>query len=183
EYLAEIRDRRESLESDIDSIEAAIAELSEEHADFLLAAEERPAIDVQRREAHLSFATTKNAFVAEGWVPTERYDDLEDALATAVGNHVAVEELERAAYDGDGRVTDREPTESSGSGGTGGATEAEVAADGGTDTAIGNREPPVVQDNPDAVRPFEVLVRTVSRALHSERDPQTALLLRLRVRS
>ena len=178
-YLDDIEERRAALAEDIEEVEAEIDDVRAEHGDFLLAAEEELAIEVQRREAPLSFATTKNAFVAEGWVPTDRFEDLKRALTDAVGDHVVVEELEQASYNSDGQVTDREPTESGGDGGSSDETETEVAADGGTDVAIGNRDPPVVQDNPNAVKPFEFLVRTVSQPKYSEIDPSLVLFLTL----
>ena len=179
DHLDDLEGRRSALADDVEDVEAEIREVRDEHGDFLLAAEEELAIEVQRREAPLSFATTKNAFVAEGWVPTDRFDDLESRLREAVGDHVVVEELEQASYNSDGHVTEREPTESGGDGGSSDETEAEVAADGGTDVAIGKRDPPVVQDNPGPVKPFEFLVKTVSRPKYSEIDPSIVLFLTL----
>ncbi|MEF8854707.1 MAG: V-type ATPase 116kDa subunit family protein, partial [Haloarculaceae archaeon] len=126
EYLAELSHRKQQLESRLDTVEDELEDVRYEVASFLLAVEEKMTIDVQKREAPLTFATTENAFVAEGWLPTEQYDDLVAALKDAVGDHVAVEELERAEYDEDGALhhvesVPEEATES-----------AEAATDGGT---------------------------------------------------
>ena len=125
EVAAELRGRRQQTEADLEEVEESLQTVREEHGEFLLATEEYLAIDVQKREVPLSFATTENAFVAEGWIPTERFVDLAEALEQTVGEHVRIDELERASYDGDGGVRDRTPVE----GGAGEAGEP-TAADG-----------------------------------------------------
>ncbi|PSQ09428.1 V-type ATP synthase subunit I [Halobacteriales archaeon QS_5_70_15] len=127
-YVDALDQRRRELESTLSTVESELEEVRAEVWGFLLAAEEQLAIEVQKREAPLSFATTENAFVAEGWIPTERFVDLVEGLHDAVGDHVEVEELERADYDGEGHATDREEV---GGGAPGGDP---TAADGGTVT-------------------------------------------------
>jgi len=107
-YLEALRGRKQRLESKLDTVESELEDLRLEVAGFLLAAEEKLAIEAQKLEAPLTFATTENAFVAEGWLPTERYADLETALQDALGDHVEVEELERADYDEHGHAHDTE---------------------------------------------------------------------------
>lgn len=175
DYRSELADQRADIENEIEDIESALEDLRDEHGEFLLALEEHLAVEVQQREAPLSFATTKNAFVAEGWIPTERYEDLVTALSDAVGEHIDIEELERASYDSDGRVTGREPTQQA----TEESSESETVTDGGTDVAMREDGPPVVQQNPDPVRPFEMLVRTVERPRYTEIDPSIILFLTL----
>ena len=179
EHVADLEARHAELDEEIRAVETELDDARAEHADFLLAAEEQLAIEVQKREAPLSFATTKNAFVAEGWIPTERFVDLAESLHESVGEHVEVEELERASYDGDGRVIDRESTDSGGRAG-----EPEAVADGGraradgeSANAMAGSEPPVVQNNPGPVKPFETLVQVVSRPKYSELDPSVVLFL------
>ena len=195
EYLEELDARRADLEADLEAVEADLAETAEEVGAFLLAAEEELTIEVQRREAPLSFATTENAFVAEGWIPTAEYDEFVATLHEAVGEHVEISELEQAEYDDDGHVTDREPAGGAGSpeptaaadggdiatdGGDGTtaeeASDRETAADGGTVT-MGASDPPVVQNNPGGVKPFESLVEIINRPKYSELDPTVILFL------
>jgi V/A-type H+-transporting ATPase subunit I len=184
EYVSQLQARRDDLDNEIADVEDELDTLREEHADFLLAAEEQLAIEVEKREAPLSFATTQNAFVAEGWIPTEKFVDLAEALSESVGEHCEVEELERASYDGDGRLVDREPTDADESG----RGEPETAADGGVefetdggtadaDRPMSGSEPPVVQENPDPVKPFELLVNLIDRPKYSELDPSVVLFL------
>ncbi|MDX1746013.1 MAG: V-type ATPase 116kDa subunit family protein, partial [Halobacteriales archaeon] len=159
DYLEEREHEREQLNSRLRTVQDELEDLKLEVAGFLLAAEERLSVEVQKREAPLSFATTKNAFLAEGWIPTTAVAQLESALESAVGAHVEIEELERADYDDHGH----------------GHGEGEAAADGGT--TLGHGDPPVVQDNPGYAKPFELLVQTISRPRYDELDPTVILLL------
>ena len=102
EYVAELEREREELQNDLDEIEAELAAVKEEAAGFLLRAEEQLTIEAEKKQAPLSFATTENAFIAEGWVPTETFSDLRAAITDAVGDHAEVEELERASFTPDG---------------------------------------------------------------------------------
>ncbi|KZN25154.1 V-type ATP synthase subunit I [Haladaptatus sp. R4] len=155
EYVAELEHDYQKHESKLNGVESELNDVKLDAAGFLLAAEEKLAIEVQKEEAPLQFATTENAFIAEGWIPSDRYDDLVTAIRSAVGDRADVDELERAAY--------RNPTE-----------EHHVAMDGGTE-----ENPPVVQDNPDPTRPFELLVETINRPRYFEIDPTIVLFLTL----
>jgi V/A-type H+-transporting ATPase subunit I len=185
EYAADLRQRRETLERKLETVENELAEVRAEQAPFLLAAEEQLTIRVEKTEAPLTFATTDNAFVAEGWVPTEQYTDFASRLQSAVGEHVEVEELERAEFNHDGTDHSREevpggPTEppAAPTAADGGGRDEEVRADGGGLVTMGDDDdPPVVQDNPDAVRPFEILTKAVGRPNYSEFDPTVVLFL------
>jgi V/A-type H+-transporting ATPase subunit I len=173
-YVEQLRDRKRDLEAELDDVKAELAEVREEVSGFLLAAEERLAIDVQQREAPLSFATTENAFVAEGWLPTERFVDLAEGLQDAVGDHVEIEELERADYDEHGFATGPADEVAGDAGGD------PVAADGGHvegDQPMSGGAPPVVQDNSGAVKPFESLVEIINKPKYSELDPTVVLFL------
>jgi V/A-type H+-transporting ATPase subunit I len=165
EYIRELEHRKQQLRSKLDTVEDELEDLKLDAAGFLLAAEEKLTIDVQKTEAPLSFATTENAFVAEGWIPTERYNEVATTLKEAVGDRIEIEELERAQYTS-----------------SGGHHHEEVAADGGVATDGGNvtmkdDQPPVVQDNPGLVKPFELLVQAVNRPKYSEFDPTVFLFL------
>ncbi|MFC6939968.1 V-type ATP synthase subunit I [Salinirubellus sp. GCM10025818] len=199
-YVDALEQRRRELESKRSNVEGQLEEVRVEASSFLLAAEEQLAIEVQKREAPLSFATTENAFVAEGWIPTERFVDLVEGLQDAVGDHVEVEELERADYDGEGHHTSREevggdhpggePTAADGGKSTdlrsdGGRTSearrstSDLRSDGGhgSDRPMSGGEPPVIQDNPGPAKPFEALVEIINRPKYSELDPTVILFL------
>ena len=163
DYVDELEHERQKLESKLDSIENELENVKLDTASFLLAAEEKLSIEVQKAEAPLNFATTRNAFVAEGWIPTDRYTELATALGDAVGDHVEVDELERASYDAHEAHGPEDPDV------------ADVEADGGT--TMDDDQPPVVQDNPGAFKPFELLVETINRPRYFEFDPTVVLFL------
>ncbi|RLM76590.1 V-type ATP synthase subunit I [Halorubrum sp. Atlit-26R] len=182
EYVAELEAEQADLRDELSGVERELESVKEEAAGFLLRAEEQLTIEAEKKEAPLSFATTENAFVAEGWVPTETYPDFEAAIADAVGDHVEVEELERASFtpDGDHHA---EPVDDEGGGSAEGSaadaereTETAVATDGGH-AAHGTDDPPVVQDNGGAAGPFELLVQAFGRPKYSEFDPTLLVFL------
>ena len=167
--VGELDRRVQQLESKLDTVDSELEDVKTDFAGFLLAAEETLTVDVQRREAPLSFATTENAFVAEGWIPTERFGEFVAALNDAVGSHVEIDELERAQYTANGKPH----SEPVGDAPTGG--DPSVATDGGA--TIADDDPPVVQDNPGVVRPFEALTNAVSKPGYAEFDPTAVLFL------
>jgi V/A-type H+-transporting ATPase subunit I len=178
EYVAELEHRQQQLESRLRTVEDELDEVKLDAAGFLLAAEEKLSIDVQKREAPLSFATTDNAFVAEGWIPTDDYTDFAAAIQDAVGDHAEVEELERATFDSHGSESHREDVagaEGEAAAADGGSAE-DVRADGGG-VVMRNDSPPVIQNNPGLVKPFEVLTGAVSRPKYDEFDPTVVLFL------
>ncbi|TKX56413.1 V-type ATP synthase subunit I [Halorubrum sp. SS7] len=183
EYVAELEAEQADLRDELAGVERQLESVKEEAAGFLLRAEEQLTIEAEKKEAPLSFATTENAFVAEGWVPTETYPDFEAAIVDAVGDHVEVEELERASFtpDGDHHA---EPVEDGDAGGSADESAADadreaetaVATDGGHATH-GTDDPPVVQDNGSAAGPFELLVQAFGRPKYSEFDPTLLVFL------
>jgi V/A-type H+-transporting ATPase subunit I len=182
EYARELEHEAQQLRSKLNTIEDELEALKLDAAGFLLAAEEKLAIDVQKTEAPLSFATTENAFIAEGWIPSERYTEFKSALKGEVGEHIEVEELERATFSHDGSDHVREEVPAGGGGGAGTPTatdggDGEARADGGSAVVMRDDEPPTVQDNPGVVKPFEILVQAVSRPSYYEFDPTVVLFL------
>ncbi len=185
EYVAELERERAEFAEQLDEVEAELESVRDEAAGFLLCAEEQLTIEAQKKEAPLSFATTENAFIAEGWIPTSTVAEFEAAIADAVGDHAEVEELERASFTPDGDHHS-EPVEG-GEGGAGHASssadatadetaEREAATDGGHASAGGD-DPPVVQKNGNAAGPFESLVQGFGRPKYSEFDPTLLVFL------
>ncbi|WP_083898737.1 V-type ATP synthase subunit I [Natronococcus jeotgali] len=181
-YVADLEDRKRELESELEEIDAELAEIKDTEGSFLLRVEEELSIEVQRAEAPLQFATSDRAFIAEGWIPSDEYDSLVDALRGAVGDGVVIEELERADYDRHGAHSHTEDVQK----GTPSAAEDEedvaddqqqtAVTDGGSAVTMGD-EPPTVQDNPGPAKPFEVLVQAVNQPKYSELDPTIFLFL------
>ncbi len=180
-YVDELEHRKRQLESDLDDVDSELERIKLDEAGFLLRAEEKLTVEVQRAEAPLQFATTDRAFVAEGWIPTDTYDTFVAELDAAVGDSVEIEELERADYDRHGALHHTEDVQHGGpAAGDEEPAEREeeppkAATDGGVVTM--NDEPPTVQDNPSPAKPFELLVKAVSRPKYSELDPTVFLFL------
>ncbi|WP_255681824.1 V-type ATP synthase subunit I [Natrinema sp. SYSU A 869] len=185
EYVSDLENRKQKLESQLDEIDTELEEIKREEASFLLRVEEELTIEVQQAEAPLQFATTEHAFVAEGWIPTDEYDRLVATLNDAVGDSVEVEELERADYDRHGAHSHTEEVQKGTPAGADeeddGAADADeqqqkAVTDGGSTVTMGD-EPPVVQNNPSVAKPFELLVQAVNRPKYSELDPTIFLFL------
>ena len=98
-YISELEADRNELDSHLETLEHELEALRRREAGFVLALEEALTVEVDRAEAPLQFATTERAFVAEGWIPEERVEDLETALRDAVGDRVEFAELFSADYD------------------------------------------------------------------------------------
>ena len=137
EYLEELNHRKQQLESKLDAVEHDLDDLRLDYAGFLLAAEEKLSIEVEKAEAPLTFATTENAFIAEGWIPNEEYDHFESEVHAAVGEAIDVEKLEVAEYDGDGHVHSSEEVE-------------EDDGEGGDDEPVGEAVTPPTADEEES---------------------------------
>jgi len=177
EYVATLEHERDDLSGDLEAIEAELSAVKEEAASFLLRAEEQLTIEAQKKEAPLSFATTENAFIAEGWVPSETFPDFEAAIVDAVGDHAEVEELERASFTPDGDHHTESVADGGAAGGTAAGDNEERAATDGGHATHGSDDPPVVQDNGGAAGPFELLVQGFGRPKYSEFDPTLLVFL------
>jgi V/A-type H+-transporting ATPase subunit I len=181
--IADIESEYGQVEAELEVLEDELEQLEEDSAAFLLALEEELAIDAEKYESPLRFATTERSFIVEGWVPTDSYEQFERDLQTAVDGRVEVAELMQAAHGTD----DHLPETGSGSGrdesgrtGTGDSPAREpVATDGGTASGIQtvDDDPPVIQNNSGLVGPFELLTKAVDRPKYSEFDPTIIVFL------
>ena len=187
EYVDELQAEQADIRADLEAIQAELDEIKAEQASFLLSAEEYLSIEAQKKEAPLSFATTDNAFVAEGWIPSERYEAFESSLTAAVDGPLDVDEIKRAQFKSNGdhhveetasetpAVEDDKPATEEPAAADGSGETEEARADGGVVTT--NDEPPVVQDNPRGAKAFEVLVGAVAKPKYSEFDPTLLVFL------
>jgi V/A-type H+/Na+-transporting ATPase subunit I len=69
-----------ALNKEILEISSQLENVKQKHAGFLVACEELLKAEVDQTEAPLRFATTKQTFVAEGWVPTEKVTAVTNSL-------------------------------------------------------------------------------------------------------
>lgn len=84
---AEVTRRIESLKGEIESLKA-------KYADFILASDEVLSIESQKAELPLRIATSANAFIIDGWTPTEDYDKLVSVVNSATKGKAYVTSLE-----------------------------------------------------------------------------------------
>lgn len=94
EILDEIAKTRASLKEKSLGLEAELENIKKEYAEFILASEEYLSIETQKAEAPLRFATSKNAFVIDGWVPASQFEKLRDKIYEAAGSKVYIGTLE-----------------------------------------------------------------------------------------
>jgi V/A-type H+-transporting ATPase subunit I len=69
-----------AMEGEIAGITRELEEVKQKHAAFLVACEELLRAEVDQSEAPLRFATTRQTFVAEGWVPSDKVSEVTNAL-------------------------------------------------------------------------------------------------------
>jgi len=67
-----------------------LEKLADENKNFLLAAEEFLSNELEKAEAPLRFAATKNAFLIKGWVPTEQLNSAIENLNNAGKNKIFI---------------------------------------------------------------------------------------------
>jgi V/A-type H+/Na+-transporting ATPase subunit I len=79
-----------AYKKEVAQIQEHLEAMKKEQIEFLAACQELLSADVAKAEAPLRFATTKEAFLAEGWVPTDRVDAVRDTLVNATGGKISV---------------------------------------------------------------------------------------------
>jgi V/A-type H+-transporting ATPase subunit I len=92
--------RQAELNKKLEAINVDIKALDEKYAQFILASEEMLAIDTQKAEAPIRFATSENTFIVDGWVPRSEYKRLSETLSKVTDDKVYVTtvEPEHGAY-------------------------------------------------------------------------------------
>ena len=85
-YTGQIAD----LAKQIADINGKLDAVRQQHAGFLVACEEFLKTEVEKTEAPLRFATTKQTFVAEGWIPTDKVDEVTESLVKVTGGRIFV---------------------------------------------------------------------------------------------
>jgi V/A-type H+/Na+-transporting ATPase subunit I len=69
-----------ALNKEVEEISGQLEDVKKKHASFLVACEELLKAEVDQTEAPLRFATTKQTFVAEGWVPSDKVTEVTNSL-------------------------------------------------------------------------------------------------------
>jgi V/A-type H+-transporting ATPase subunit I len=90
EVLADLDAQLIELESEKEKRQEDLKALRQRYADYILASDEYLSIATQKAEAPLRFATTKNAFIIEGWIPTKSLELVQRDVDHATDGHVMV---------------------------------------------------------------------------------------------
>ena len=101
--LGELKSRHDSLTADLGLLSVEINSIKSQEEEFILSSEELLAIETQKKEAPLFFATSEHAFVIDGWIPDDEFDVMKSRVSGATGDRVHVALREDAA---DGVATD-----------------------------------------------------------------------------
>jgi V/A-type H+-transporting ATPase subunit I len=90
DLLEGLQAQLEELESEKAKSDQDLAELRQKYIDYILASDEHLSIETQKAEAPLRFATTKNAFIVEGWVPAKDFELVQGDIDASTDGHVIV---------------------------------------------------------------------------------------------
>ncbi|MFQ6062507.1 MAG: V-type ATP synthase subunit I, partial [Methanosarcinales archaeon] len=93
EHLTEISNSKTKLKEKVDEIKNELENIKKKYADFILASDEYLSIETQKAEAPLKFATSENAFIAEGWIPSDQYAKMENNLKKEAQDHIYITKL------------------------------------------------------------------------------------------
>ena len=83
--------RKEKLQAQLGSNKDSLAKLGGKWNDFLLLSEQLLVAELEKAQAPLRFAVSRNAFVVRGWVPAREVKMLESRLGKATGERIFVE--------------------------------------------------------------------------------------------
>ncbi len=87
-----IESERAKLEEKRKHLEAALVQISKSWLLFFKKKESELVAESEKAQAPLKFATTKNAFVAQGWIPKEKCPEVRHRLEAATKNKIHFEE-------------------------------------------------------------------------------------------
>lgn len=133
----------------IESLKAEVESIKSQYADFLLASDEVLSIENQKAELPLRIATSENAFIIEGWVPSDNYDTLVNAINDATSGRAYVTSIP-IEHDEGGEGHTEEHTE---------------------------EHIPVEYNNSKVVAPMQAILDLYSRPKYTEIDPASILLI------
>ncbi len=94
ELLKETEQKEADTSRKIESLKAEVESIKTQYADFLLASDEVLSIENQKAELPLRIATSDNAFIIEGWVPSDKYDAVVNTVTDATSGRAYVTSTE-----------------------------------------------------------------------------------------
>ncbi len=99
--LNELTNEVSALKEKHASIKSELENIQKEYSEFILAADEYLSVETQKAEAPLRFATSPNAFIIDGWVPSRRFAEIESGLKESTGGGVYLAKIEEEAKEED----------------------------------------------------------------------------------
>ncbi len=94
QVISELERERDELKQELNSIKQRLEKLSKEWSAVLRNKEKFLMEKVEKAEAPINFATTTNAFIAQGWVPSEKYREVKETLAEVAEGNIYVQKEE-----------------------------------------------------------------------------------------
>jgi V/A-type H+-transporting ATPase subunit I len=88
------KEEKQKVEDQIREKEDELENISREWRGSLVTAEEFLSQKVEKAEAPINFGTTENAFIAKGWIPSEKLDELKEKMCDITDGKIYVEEEE-----------------------------------------------------------------------------------------
>jgi V/A-type H+-transporting ATPase subunit I len=92
--LEQLDSRKKELRIQKDRRREELEEIASDWKGSLESTEKFLSEKVEKSEAPIRFATTENAFIAKGWIPTERYREVEERIADVTEGRIHVQEEE-----------------------------------------------------------------------------------------
>lgn len=89
--IASLNGNVKSLEGELAPLQKKLADMKKQYEDLMLATDEYLSMQVNKAESPLRFAETENAFVIDGWVPSDQYSRLKSELESAAGGKLDVQ--------------------------------------------------------------------------------------------
>ncbi len=80
-----------SLEGELAPLQKKLADMKKQYEDLMLATDEYLSMQTRKTEAPLRFAETANAFVIDGYVPSDQFSRLKSELESAAGGRLEVQ--------------------------------------------------------------------------------------------
>jgi len=98
--IATLEGSIKSLEGEKAPLQKKLADMKKQYEDLMLATDEYLSMQTQKTEAPLRFAETANAFVIDGWGPSDQFSRLKGELESTAGGKVDVQLIDDKEADG-----------------------------------------------------------------------------------
>jgi V/A-type H+-transporting ATPase subunit I len=89
--IATLEGSIKSLEGEMAPLQKKLADMKKQYEDLMLATDEYLSMQTRKTEAPLRFAETANAFVIDGYVPSDQFARLKSELESAAGGRLEVQ--------------------------------------------------------------------------------------------